>query len=195
MHAIIAATLLSVSPSPHDIIVAHADLTLPPAAAIQAVRTPRSRLAAILALRHLGGLDEDAGDYAWFSPGLSWESECDLARRIVAKARDCPTESDGAWVPPKAWFAARSAWHYAVAAHCHQQAEDHRGRVEWEIDRSEALHAKAREFDAVAQAHSDEACRFSGWSGTSWTRPRRVVLREVREWLGEAAWEARAWPE
>ncbi|MFO0801451.1 MAG: hypothetical protein U0804_28635, partial [Gemmataceae bacterium] len=98
------------------------------------------------------------------------------------------------WLPPREWFAAESAAYYATAERWRRRASDYRERAEWENDREESLLEWARHFDAGAEAYSEMACRYNGWAGTSWQRPRRVVLAEAREWLGAERWERREWP-
>lgn len=191
MYALVTAAAVSVAPTPLDLLTASADLHAPTGASPLAERSPRARVAALLALHQLGGLDAGAADARWFHAELGWEGEHDCARRVVAAVRAAPVED---WLPPREWFAAESAAYYATAERWRKRAADYRERVEFEGHQAEALLAWARHFDAGAEAYSAAGCRYNGWAGTSWQRPRRVVLAEAREWLGEKAWERRAWP-
>mgnify|MGYP006921327168 CR=1 FL=1 len=129
-------------------------------------RSPRARVAAVLALHALGGLDAGSPDYRWFGPQLGWEAEHDCARRVALAARGAADLPD--WLPPPAWFAAEAAAYTTAAGRWRRQAEVYRERIPWEIDREESLHAWARHFDAVADAHAEHACRLARWAGGSW---------------------------
>lgn len=194
MTAVVTAAFLTLAPSPYDLLTAHADLTAPVGSPVAADRTPRARVAALLVLHQLGGLDADAGEYRWFAAELGWGHEHDHARRVLARVRECPTLAEGAWVPPASWFAAEAAAYSATAAAWRRRAEDYRAREAWEADRAADLSAWAAHFEAVAAWYESHACRLSGWAGGSWTRPRRVVIGEVREFVGPAAWASRRWP-
>lgn len=191
MFAIVAATVLSIEPSTHDTLTAFADLSAEPGTPVAAERSPRARLAALAALHALGGLDAGAPDFRWFSPTLGWESEIDHARRIVAQARTAPTLD---WLPTRDHLAAEASAYSATAAAWRSRAAEYRARCEWEADREESLTAWAAHFEREAARYADHACRLYGWAGTSWQRPRRVVLAEEREWMGPARWDAREWP-
>lgn len=193
MTHLVAATVLSLAPSPSDLMSAHADLHAPLGAPALAARSPRAKIALLLAMVQLDVLDRDAGDYLWFGTGGVWDSDLNLARTLVQKVGTCPP-LPADWIPPAAWFASESAGYYAVAEAYRRRADEYRGRAEMEGHQSEDLLAWAREFDVVAEAQSEMGGRYAAWSGCSWSRPRRVALAEIREWLGEDAWSARRWP-
>lgn len=192
--AIVTAAVVSATPTPSDLLAAHADVHAPPGTPAITSPSPRARLAMLAALVAADALDRDAPDYRWFSLDMSWESELGFARGLVSRVRTCPTLAEGAWVPPAGWFRDEAAAYGVCAAAWRRRAEEYRERAEWEADRAEPLLAWARYMEAQADGYSDAGWRVAGLAGGSWCRPRRVVLAEVREWVGEAAWQKRQWP-
>lgn len=178
MAPFVAATLLSVTPAPMDYLAASADLHAPAECPPLTERSPRMRTAMLVVMVQAGALDADAPDHRWFAPDLAWESELRCARGVVARVRDCPADD----APPRAWFAGMAAAAYADAAAWRRQAEEYRGRAGFEGHQSDDLLAWASWMDAVADGLSADACRFSGWAGPSWQRPRRIVAQEFRTW-------------
>ena len=53
MFAVVAATVVGLTPAPYDLLTAHADLTAPVGSPLAAERTPRARVAALLVLTRL----------------------------------------------------------------------------------------------------------------------------------------------
>lgn len=192
MTAVVIAAVLSVVPTPADSLTAFADLLAPVGTPPAADASPRSRLAAVTALHQLGGLDAGAPDFRWFAAGIGWQTETDHARRVVARARAAPADD---WIPPAEWFRAESAVYAGAARLWRARAEEYRGRADWEPDRAEALTSWAMWMDAQACRISLHATLLHEWGSPAWQRPRRVVLADVREWLGETAWANRQWPE
>ena len=95
MTAVLTAAFLTLAPSPYDILTAHADLTAPAGSPVAADRTPRTRVAALLVLHQLGGVDADAGEYRWFAAELGWGAEHDHARRVLARVRGVRSAATG----------------------------------------------------------------------------------------------------
>jgi hypothetical protein len=190
--AVITSTALPLVPTPSDSITAFHDLTSPVGSPVAAERSVRTRLAAILALHALGGLDAGAGDYRWFDPQFGWEAEHDHARRVVARVRTAPAED---WLPPREFLLSESAAYTLTADQWRKRAEEYRGRAEFEGHQADELLTWARHFEEVAGGYSDHACRLARWSGGSWQCPRRVACVEAREWMGERNYARREWPE
>lgn len=179
MHAPAAALLLTLSPTPSDLAAARADLFAPPDAPAFLTPGPRQRVAMLAEMHAAGVLDGDQ-DFRWFAPVYPWASELSCARGLVARLGP-PVEDR---YPPAAWFRWQAGELAALAADYRKQAEEHRERVIWEDDRAEALHDRARQFDAEAERLGCLAATYDGWAGNSWSRPRRIVVQE----LAAAGW-------
>lgn len=183
MHApLVAAVAMSLSPSPGELLAAEADLHAPLDAPAFLEPSPRAKFAMLLAMVESGVLDRDARDFHWFSAGIPWHSELRFAREIAAKIKAAPIIPDT--YPPAAWFRWQARELSVVAAAYRKQAEEHRERVVWEADRAEALHDRARAFDSEAERLECLAAAYTLWGGSSWSRPRRLVVQD----LAAAGW-------
>lgn len=191
---LVTAAALSACPSTSDRLAAFSDLTSPAGSPVAAAPSVRARLAAVDALHALGGLDADAGDHRWFTLAI-WESDHNYARKLAARVRECPPLAEGAWVPPAAWFRSEADAAAEASLAWMRRAIECRERSVWEADRAEELLAWARYMEAVSGDLTDRGVRLRRWGGDSWQAPRRVVLAEIRDHIGPAAWAARRWPE
>jgi hypothetical protein len=193
MHAVVVAAALA-SPTPLDLAVAASDLSADAGVPSLAERSARATIGRLIVMNRVGALDHDAPDLRWFAIDLGWESELGLARGLVRQVATCPTLEDGAWCPPRRWFAAEAESYRRCAESWRARAEEYRTRATWETDREEPLLAWAMHFDAQADGYSGEYCRLAGFTGQAWCQPRRVVLAAIRQHIGEDRWAKRDWP-
>lgn len=191
--AIVTAAVVSTSPSTYDLLSAHADLHMPYGSPPLTERSPRMRLAMLVAMVAADALDRDAPDHRWFSPTLAWGTELDFARTLVARVRECPTLAED-WLPPAEWLRAEAAAFETCAAAWRRRAAEYRERSEWEGHQADELATWASWLDGQAGRYSAAGWQMAGFAGGSWSRPRRVVLQEARELIGEVGWQKREWP-
>jgi hypothetical protein len=193
MHAVVAAAL-SLSPSPAEVELAAADIHLPYEYPALTERSPRMRVAMLVALYAADAIDPDTLETGWFRPAANWASDVAHARSVVVLVRGTPTLEEGAWLPSREWFAREAELYGESAAEWRRQAEHYRLRACWEPDREEALTGWARHMEAVADGYECERWRYAGWSYRQWNRPRRVLYSELRRALGPQLWERREFP-
>lgn len=165
-------------PTPTDLLVAEAALHAP-VGADAPPPSGRMRVAMLAVMARVGAVDPDVTGQ-WFRPELSFASELDHARRMVATVATCPPLCDDK-LPPGAWYAAEAkalAWE---AERHRAAAREYRDRIPWEDDREAALTAWAIYHESQADGLACRAERAGLLAGGSWQRPRRVVLRMAAE--------------